>query len=428
MQATVEKAAKIGGIVTAPPSKSYTHRAFIIASLARGDSFIENPLLAGDTFSTLNAMRAFGVEIEEEKADVSIHGCGGALRTPKDSIDCGNSGTTIRLVSGVAALDGTVMLTGDESVKKRPMQPLLDALGQLGVKISATVDGTPPVVIEGRGIAGGDVRIPGDISSQFISSLLIAAPYAKNDVKIYITTSLKSRPYVGMTIDIMEKFGVVVKSGPSYETLYVKAGQTYSGTKYRVEGDYSSASYFFAIAALTGSKITVKNLGADSKQADRAILNILKKMGAKVAVKPGEVTVEGNNLTGIEIDLGDAPDLLPTVAALGCCASGETVIKNVGHARYKETDRIAACTKEFKKFGVQINEYKDGMSITGTERLVGSEVKSYGDHRMAMALTILGANAEGKTVIDDVRCVSISFPEFFRALNKIGIVVDIKCG
>ncbi|MEE9474258.1 MAG: 3-phosphoshikimate 1-carboxyvinyltransferase [Candidatus Hydrothermarchaeaceae archaeon] len=422
MKAIVEGASGIGGTVAAPPSKSYTHRAFVIASLAEGESVIESPLLAGDTLSTLNAMRAFGVKIEE-KGDIIIHGSGGALETPKGGIDCGNSGTTIRLVSGVAALDGVATLTGDESVKKRPMQPLLDALEQLGVRASSS-NGTPPVVIEGGGIKGGEASIRGDVSSQFISSLLIVAPYAEKDVRIKIITPLKSRPYVDMTLHIMKKFGI--EAGSGREILEIKAGQMYRGTKYCIEGDYSSAAYFFALAALTGSEITVQNLESESKQADRLILDILTEMGAKVTVKDREVTVKGNGLTGIEVDLGNAPDLLPTVAALGCRAEGETQIKNVEHARYKETDRIAACTKEFKKFGVAINEYKDGVSITGIEKLNGAEVKSYGDHRMAMALAVLGASTEGKTVIDDVECVSISFPGFFGALNQLGINVGIE--
>jgi 3-phosphoshikimate 1-carboxyvinyltransferase len=422
MKAVIEGSSGVGGTVRAPPSKSYTHRAFIIASLANGESVIENPLMAGDTLSTLNAMRAFGIEIEE-KENIIIKGCGGKLTTPPSEIDCGNSGTTIRLVSGVAALDGAVTLTGDESVRNRPMQPLLDALEQLGVKTSSD-DGTPPVVIEGGGIEGGVVEIRGDMSSQFISSLLIAAPYAKKDTKIKITTPLKSKPYVDMTLDIMGKFGV--KAVGDYETFAIKAGQKYIGTKYQVEGDFSSASYFLALAALTGSEITVQNLNLKSKQADRIIIDILRNMGAEVKVNDNKVTVKGNTLKGIEVDLQDAPDLLPTVAALGCRAEGVTEIKNVGHARYKETDRLAACTKEFNKFGAKVNEYKDGMSIKGTEKLAGGEVKSYKDHRMAMALSILGSYAEGETVIDNVECVSISFPEFFGELSQVGIKVETK--
>lgn len=425
MTAIVEGASKIGGTILAPPSKSYTHRAFVIASLARGDSIISSPLLAEDTLSTLNAMRAFGVKIEESE-NVLIHGCGGSLKTPDEEVDCGNSGTTIRLVSGVAALDGTAVLTGDESLKRRPMQPLLDALNQLGVKAFSKGNGTPPVVIEGSGIKGGSVDIRGDISSQFISSILIVSPYAKDDVKINITTPLKSTPYVHMTLDIMEKFGVKVEG--NLKQLVIKAGQTYRGRKYSVEGDYSSASYFFALAALTFSEVTVQNLNRESKQADKLILDILKEMGAKVTVKDGEVTVRGKGLSGIEVDLGDAPDLLPTVAALGCRARGETVIRNVGHVRFKETDRLSACAKEFKKFGVSINEHNDGVKIKGAGKLKGSNVKSYGDHRMAMALAILGASAEGKTVIDDARCISISFPGFFDILNQIGVKVNLSGG
>jgi 3-phosphoshikimate 1-carboxyvinyltransferase len=422
MKAVIEGASGIGGMVAAPPSKSYTHRAFIIASLAEGDSVIESPLLAGDTLSTLNAMRAFGMEIEE-KENIIIKGSGGVLKTPDSEIDCGNSGTTIRLVSCTAALDGKVTLTGDESVKSRPMGPLLDALEQLGVKTSSN-DGRPPVTIVGGNFEGGEVEIRGDVSSQFISSLLISAPYGKNDTKIKITTPLLSRPYVDMTCDIMERFGVSVEG--DYETFEIKAGQKYKGTNYRVEGDYSSASYFFALAAMTGSKITVQNLNQNSKQADRMILEIIKEMGASVIVKGNDVTVKGNSLKGIEVDLSDAPDLLPTVAALGCKARGVTLIKNVGHARFKETDRIAACTKEFKKFGVEIDEYEDGISVTGASELTGSEVRSYKDHRMAMALAVLGACTKGKTVIEGAECIKISYPLFFESIKNVGLEVQVS--
>ncbi|MBU2559405.1 3-phosphoshikimate 1-carboxyvinyltransferase, partial [archaeon] len=280
------------------------------------------------------------------------------------------------------------------------------------------------VTVEGGNFEGGEAGIRGDVSSQFISSILISAPYGKNDTKIKITTPLLSRPYVDMTRDIMGKFGGGVEG--DYETLLVKAGQKYKGTNYRVEGDYSSASYFFALAAMTGSEITVGNLNPDSKQADRMILGIIKEMGASVSVEGNDITVKGNGLKGIEVDLSDAPDLLPTVAALGCRAYGETVIKNVGHARFKETDRIAACTKEFKKFGVEIDEYKDGMSVTGTSELAGSEVKSYKDHRMAMALAVLGACAEGKTVIEEAECIKISYPLFFKSMKNVGLEVQVK--
>lgn len=423
MEVRVRKIEGIRGSVTAPPSKSYTHRSFIIASLAEGTSKIKNCLRAGDTLATLKACRAFGVKIEENE-EITIQGSGGKLKTPESAIDCENSGTTIRLIAGIAALDGEVTLTGDASIQRRPMQPLLDALGQLGVE-SCSTNGTPPLVIKGGNFEGGEARIRGDISSQFISSLLIAAPYAKNDVRITITTQMKSKPYVDLTLDMMEKFGVKVEN-KSYKEFLIKAGQKYRGREYEVEGDYSSASYFLALAAMTHSEITVKNLFRDSKQGDRQLLRILKKMGAEVTEKNREVAVKGGELKGINVDLGNAPDLLPTVAALACKAKGKTVIKNVAHARLKESDRIAACSTELSKFGVSIEEKKDGLVVHGTGRLTGAKVNSVdklgrADHRMAMALTIAGLAAEGETTIENAECVQISYPEFFDVLKSLGV-------
>jgi 3-phosphoshikimate 1-carboxyvinyltransferase len=418
MQAIVRKVSGIRGIVRAPPSKSYTHRAFIIASLADGTSIIRNPLLAGDTYSTLKAIKAFNIETEINK-DVVIYGRGGALETPSKPIDCENSGTTIRLICGIASLNGEVILSGDESVQKRPMQPLLDALGQMGVKAYSTKgDGTPPVVIRGGGLAGGHVKIRGDISSQFISSLLIVAPYAKKNVIIEITTPLKSRPYIDITLDVMEKFGIKVEK-EDYNIFSITPGRTYSATDYVIEGDYSSSSYFLALAAMTNSEIRVENLHRNSKQGDKAIADILKEYGAHVRYEKDNIIVKGGNLQGIEVDLRDTPDLLPTTVALACKAKGKTVIKNVEHARYKETDRVAACAAEFKKFGVKIEERHDGLTIWGSETFRGATVKTYGDHRMAMALVIAGLSAETPTVVEGVECVDISFPNFFKILERL---------
>ncbi len=426
MDVKVKKIEGIKGTLTAPPSKSYTHRAFVIASLARGRSVIRNPLLAGDTNSTLDACKAFGAGVETwQNKDVVIDGTGGELKTPERAVDCGNSGTTIRLISGVAALDGEVVLTGDESLQKRPMQPLIDALNQLDVKaVSVKSDGTPPVMIKGGGIRGGDVRIRGDISSQFISSLLIASPYAGEDVKISVTTPLKSRPYVDITLDIMERFGVFVVND-NYEMFKVPASSIsgYMAGEYVVEGDFSSASYFMAIAAVTpGSRISIRNLPGHSKQGDRAIVGILKDMGADVDIKENTVVVKGSGgLEGIEIDLKDTPDLLPTVAALALKADGKTVIKNIEHARYKESDRVRSCAEELSKFGVVIKEERDRLTIDGAGsegRINGAVVLSHGDHRMAMALTVAGLMAEGQTLVRGVECVDISFPGFFDCLNR----------
>ncbi len=401
----------------APPSKSYTHRALIVAGLAEGESDIREYLRAGDTTATIKALTAFGIEIEPKKGKILITGSGGHLKRPSKAIDCANSGTTLRLISGVAALDSRVTLTGDSSLQKRPMQPLLDALCPLGVKAYSTKgDGTPPVVVEGRGMKGGIARIRGDVSSQFISALLISAPYAKEAVSIELTSPLKSKPYVDITIDVMEAFGVRVENR-NYEVFEVLKGR-YKSRHYVVEGDYSSAGYFLALAALTSSEISVVNLQRESKQGDRRILDILRDMGAYV--RAGEkIVVKGDTLQGIEIDLGDTPDLLPTVVALACKASGETVIKNVEHARYKETDRLSACAGEFQKFGVSIEEKRDALVIQGKTRLKGADVDSRGDHRMAMALAIAGLAAEGTTTIKNAECADISFPGFYDVLQSL---------
>jgi 3-phosphoshikimate 1-carboxyvinyltransferase len=410
-------------VLKAPPSKSYTHRAYAIALLADGQSLINNPLRAADTDSTLAACRAFGAEVREENGTIAIDGTKGVLKTPANEIDVSNSGTTIRLFTSIAALDGKVVLTGDESIQKRPMQPLLDALSQIGTNaVSIRGNGKPPIEVSGGGIFGGTSKIRGDISSQFISSLLIASPYAKNQVTIELTTHLKSRPYVDVTLDIMKRFGLEVETR-GYKQFTVPQGN-YDSRTYDVEGDYSSASYFLALAAISGSVLTVENLSKNTVQGDRAIVDILKAMGVRVRERGGSVTVDGGALCGVEVDLGDTPDLLPTVAALASAAEGRTEIKNIEHARYKESDRVSACANEFTKFGVKIVEGKDNLVIEGTDRLEGGKVNSYGDHRMVMALAILGACAEGDTVIGGAESVDISFPGFFDALKLAGVGVE----
>ncbi|GBE55983.1 3-phosphoshikimate 1-carboxyvinyltransferase [archaeon BMS3Bbin16] len=409
--------------VMAPASKSYTHRAYALALLADGRSRIHSPLRAGDTDSTLAACQALGAKISIEDRTVVIDGTGGVLETPPAEIDVGNSGTTIRLFTSIAALNGRTSLTGDESIQKRPMQPLLDALSQLGVKAVSTKDnGTPPIEVAGGKIPGGTASIRGDISSQFISSLLIAAPYARKPVEIELTTPLKSRPYVDVTLDIMKGFGLTVETD-GHQSFTVPQG-VYKHRDYTVEGDYSSASYFLALAAMTDSKATVENLQADTVQGDRNILNILNDMGANIVVSSDSVRVDGGDLSGVEVDLGDTPDLLPTVAALASAAKGETVINNIEHARYKESDRVAACAREFARFGAEIEEGRDYLKVKGGGNLRGARVNSYGDHRMVMALAILGACAEGETVIGGAESVDISFPDFFNSLSQAGVEVS----
>ena len=420
MKAIIRGTEKVQGGVTAPPSKSYTHRAFVVAGLAQGSSRIRDYLVSEDTLATISGMRSFGVGIAEEDKRVAIvEGSGGRLATPAGEVDCRNSGTTLRLLTGVAALDGEAVLTGDASLRRRPIQPLLDALAMLGVHgESIHGNGCPPVRIRGGTLRGGIARIRGDVSSQFVSALLIVAPYAESDVEVELTSPLRSRPYVDITLEVMQSFGVEVENR-DYKSFRVAAGRTYRGRGYRVEGDYSSASYFLALAALTGGEVTVENLNPGSKQGDRAILDVLREMGAEVEPGEGKVRVCGAGLRGVEVDLGDTPDLLPTVVALAIKARGRTVIKNVEHARYKESDRIATCSQEFAKFGAWIRERRDGMEVRGTSELRGAEVYTHGDHRLAMALSVAALAAKGKSVVHGVECASVSFPGFFEELRRL---------
>lgn len=408
----------------APPSKSYTHRAYAVACLGKGISHIKDPLVAEDTLSTLKACEAFGAEVTINKNMVSIDGTGGVLKTPKYPVDVGNSGTTLRFFTSIAALDGRVLLTGDESIRKRPMGPLLDALSQWGVRAeSVRGNHSAPLEVFGGGIPGGGCWIKGDISSQFISSLLIVAPYAKEPVSIKVTTPLKSRPYVDLTLDIMNHFGARVHE--ENNSFHVQKG-LYKGRRYTVEGDFSSASYLLALGALCRGKVVITNLSGRSSQGDRIILDILKRMGGKIKVKEDKVILEGGDLRAIEVDLGDTPDLLPTVAALASAAKGTTRITNIAHARLKESDRVRASAVEFRKFGATIKEGSDYLEITGTQDLVGAKVNSYNDHRMAMALTVLGASSKGVTIINDAECVAISYPDFYTQLAESGIKVTLK--
>ncbi|ODS36303.1 MAG: 3-phosphoshikimate 1-carboxyvinyltransferase [Candidatus Altiarchaeales archaeon WOR_SM1_86-2] len=418
MKLTAKNTRSLSGTVNAPPSKSYTHRAVIIGSLAGGESKIIDPLLSADTLASINSCRAIGAGIEVRDNRLDIRGVGGEPTIPGDVIDVENSGTTIRIMTAVSALcGGRVTLTGDESIQKRPMEPLLDALEQLGVETTSK-NGKPPVSVSGP-IKGGKCRIRGDISSQFISGLLIACPLAGNDTGIELTTELKSKPYVGMTIDTLEKFGAEIDfSGNRFK---VNGSQTYTPGEYVVEGDHSSAAFILGAAALTDSEVTVKNLFGDSKQGDKKIVKILEGMGCELEVGGDYVSVHGSSrLEGVEVDLSDSPDLVPIVSVLGALADGKTTIVGVEHVRYKECDRLSAMASELTKMGANVDEFKDSLSISGVRKLKGANVGGWNDHRIVMALAVAGLRAEGETKISDAETVKISFPDFVEVMQKLG--------
>ncbi len=410
------------GTVEAPPSKSYTHRAIVIGSLGKYAK-IEKPLLSADTLATVGACRALGAEISIKDDVIEIAGVIGKPRVPDDVINAANSGTTLRLCSSMAALaDGGTVFTGDASLRTRPNGPLIKALNDLGaVCYSTRGTGTAPIVVHGV-LKGGNITINGGISSQFISSLLISCPFAREETNIMIEGELKSKPYVEVTMEMLEKAGGHIAT--NFKEFEIPADQEYNLGNYHIPGDFSSASYMLAAGALAG-KVTVENM-FPSKQGDSAILEHLLDMGANVYwdQEKGSVTVEKSELKGIEVDVGATPDLVPTLAVLGACATGETRIVNAEHVRYKETDRLHAMATELKKMGVDITELRDSLIIKGGS-LKGAEVEGYDDHRIVMALATAGLMATGTTTISTAESVSISYPGFFSDLKRLGGKVEL---
>lgn len=418
MRLRVAPSEGLHGTVTVPPSKSYTHRAIILASLAKGESTIRNPLLSEDTLASIEACRKIGAQIDVLDEKIQIKGVFGVPKAPNDVIDVKNSGTTLRVMTPVCSLcSEQVTLTGDESIRKRPMQPLLSALEQLGVETSSN-NGFAPVSVRGP-LVGGRCRIVGDISSQFISGLLVACALATEETSIDLLTPLKSQPYVDLTLDVLNKFSGQVEKGAS---AYRIAGrQILHAINYEVEGDYSSAAFLMVAAAIMESDVTVTNISINSKQGDRRIIDILRAMGVNLQVKEDSVIVRGTgDLDGIQVDLGDSPDLLPIIAVIGALANGKTLIKNVGHLRYKESDRLRAITTELNKMGAHVKEGKDTLEIKGVETLKGAHLSGWADHRIVMALSIAALRAKGETLIDHAEAIPVSFPGFDEVMCSLG--------
>jgi 3-phosphoshikimate 1-carboxyvinyltransferase len=421
MRVSIDKSS-IKGEVFAPPSKSYTHRAITLAALSK-ESTIMRPLISADTFATVRASEMFGASIEREEDKLIIHGINGKPNVPENVIDAANSGTTLRFMTAVAALtDGITVLTGDASLRTRPNGPLLEVLNRLEVKACSTRGNErAPLVVKG-GLKGQDVNIDGSISSQFISALLITCPLAESSTTLSIIGKLKSRPYVDVTLEMLELAGTKVHVDDSNGTRFIIPGkQKYDFKDYTVPGDFSSVSYLLAAAALTnGSEVIVKNL-FPSKQGDKVIIEILRQMGADITWdrEAGNVTVRGGRqLKAITFDAGATPDLVPTVAILAAVAQGTSRIENAEHVRYKETDRLRALATELPKLGVDLKEERDSLTITGG-KLHGASVHGWDDHRIVMALSIAGMVA-GNTIIDTTEAVSISYPDFFKDMRSLG--------
>ena len=433
----------VAGTARAPPSKSYTHRAILAAGYS-DNATVYDHLDSADPRATMRAVEGFGGSVDrpETEGRLEITGFDGTPAVPDDVIDCANSGTTMRLVTAAAALaDGGTVLTGDDSLRSRPQGPLLEALDSLGVRAESTRgNGQAPLVIEGP-LAGGAVDIPGDVSSQYISALLMAGAVTEEGIELNLTTELKSAPYVDITLEVLDDFGVTAEPvgatgeggirSAGAEGFVVDGGQQYSpeGGTYHVPGDFSSMSYLLAAGAIaaTDSESVVVEGAQPSAQGDSAIVDILEAMDADIEWdrEAGEITVAGSDLTGTTVDVGDTPDLLPTIAVLGAVAEGDTVIDNCEHVRYKETDRVSAMATELEKMGVSVTEEHDVLTIHGSDStLSGVAVDGYHDHRVIMSLSVAGLVAEGTTTVRGADHVDISFPDFFAVLEDLGGAVD----
>ena len=416
MNCRVEKST-ISGRIVCPSNKSYTHRAIFLASMADGKSMIKNILKSGDTNATVNACRNFGVEIKEIGNNMAVKSTG-ELKLQNNTIDAANSGTTIRIATAISALlDDEIVLTGDSSLKKRPMQPLLDALGSLGAKCNSSA-GKPPITVSGR-IKGGKVTISGNISSQFISAMMIIAPKLENGILLNIKGKLVSKPYIDATIISMKKFGVNVRTEIPYKK-YVIPSQNYKSTAFTVPSDFSSLALLLSASVLVGENLTIEISLGDMPQADEAIIDILEILGVIVTLDKNTIKIKSpKKLNGGKFDLSNSPDLIPAIAILALKASKPIEIFNVKHARYKETDRIAILARELSKLGIKVVEKNDGLILRNTGSLTGGNLNSENDHRLFMAFCIAGMYV-GNCTISDPESVEISYPNFISEMKKIG--------
>ena len=410
--------------VSVPGSKSLTQRALIASALAAGDSQLLGPLASEDTRYTIAALAAMGLLVDTSDPDCwRVAGTGGRIETPATDIFLGNNGTATRFLTSLAALGhGRFRITGSERMAQRPILPLLEALHGWGADIvSEAGTGCPPLTIEAHGLTGGRTVLPEGRSSQYLSSLLLVAPYADSPAELAVRGAILSQPYVRMTLAVMAAFGIQVEAAPALNAFRIPRGR-YQARIYAIEGDASSASYFWAAAAVSGGRVTVTNVPRPSLQGDTNLLACLERMGCRIDSSASGITVTGpGQLRGIEVDMGDMPDVAPTLAVVAAFAEGTTVIDNIAHLRIKECDRLSAVVCELRKLGVEAEEEPARMIIRGRgdSNLHGATISTYEDHRMAMSFAVAGLRVPG-VIIADEDCVAKSFPDFWRRFRLLG--------
>ncbi|RIK31636.1 MAG: 3-phosphoshikimate 1-carboxyvinyltransferase [Anaerolineae bacterium] len=422
----------LNATVAVPGSKSLTNRALLLSALAKGTTHITNALFSDDSRYFAQALQTLGfvVQLDEANREMTVTGLGGKIPAQNAELFIGNAGTAARFLSAFLTLGhGEYILDGDSRMRERPIGDLVDALKQLGANITPMNPPLPlgegrvreislPVKITANGLHGGKAKLAGDISSQFLSALLMVAPYAQTPIEIELTTELYSKPYVDMTISIMKDFGVEVKRD-GYQHFTISPTNYLPITNYPIESDASAASYFFAAPAICGGTVKVESISRRSIQGDIAFLNILEQMGCTIAETDNCLLVTGHSeLRGIDVNLRDLPDTAQTLAAIAPFASSPTRIRGIASARLKETDRIHATCTELARLGVRVEEHEDGMTIYPAFNLQPAKIQTYNDHRMAMAFSLIGLRVDDVT-IENPACVSKTFPNYFEILNQL---------
>jgi 3-phosphoshikimate 1-carboxyvinyltransferase len=412
---------RVDAKISVPGSKSLTQRALIAAALASGESRLIGPLESEDTQYSSKALAQMGVVIDRSEG-WRITGNGGVIHPSDEPIYLGNNGTATRFLTSVASLGNSLfIIDGDERMYERPVSPLMAALKGWGVDIiSIRGTGCPPLKINARGIDGGTTVLPEGKSSQYLSSLLLVAPYANHSSVLHVEGEVLSKPYVAMTLAVMSDFGIEVEASSDFSLFSIPQG-CYQAREYEIEGDASNASYFWAAAAVTGGRVTVENVPVPSLQGDTMLVPLLGRMGCEVIRSGNGLTLHGRKrLEGITVDMGDMPDVVPTLAVVAVFAHGTTVINNIAHLRIKECDRLSAVVKELSRLGANIEEYEDKMIIHGEggANLKGAEIETYKDHRMAMSLAVAGLRVPGVKIKGE-RCVAKSFPDFWERFSLL---------
>jgi 3-phosphoshikimate 1-carboxyvinyltransferase len=419
----------LNATVRVPGSKSLTNRALLIAALAGGTTKISNALFSDDSNYLAQALQTLGFDLQRSaaKQEVTVTGLGGKIPANTAGLYIGNSGTTARFLCAFLTLgDGEYILDGEPRMRERPIGDLVDALTQLGANIhplslregAGVREICPPVKITASGLSGGNAVIAGNISSQFLSALLMVAPYARTPIEIILSTELNSKPYVDMTISIMKDFSVEIERH-GYERFTIHPTPFSSITNYQIESDASAASYFFAAPAICGGTVKVENISRTSVQGDIAFIDVLKQMGCEI--KEGHNSIEvtaTKELRGVDVDMRDIPDTAQTLAVIAPFASSPTRIRGIASARVKETDRISATCAELARLGVSVEEHEDGMTIHPVEKMRPALIQTYNDHRMAMAFSLIGLRFDGIS-IENPSCVSKTFPNYFDMLNTL---------